>query len=736
MHRSLHITFFMAVICTTILAQNKYQQDPVYIKKTQYSIKLDGHLEDAWFKGSTAHKFWQYFPGDSTQAEYQTEIYMTYDDEFLYVAAKCYAGSDTYVTPSLRRDYRAGGNDNITLLFDTFNDGMNAFVFGTNPYGVQREALIANGGSQSGDFNTAWDNKWYSSTQRYNKYWIAEFAIPFKTLRYKEGSTRWRFNSYRFETHKNERSSWIRIPRNQIIMNLAFMGEIIWDKPLKKPGPNVSLIPYIAGGADRDFEEGEKSYNSKFNIGGDAKIAITPSLNLDVTVNPDFSQVEVDQQITNLDRFELFFPERRQFFLENADLFASFGSSRLRPFFSRRIGVARDTVTGQNIQNQIYGGLRLSGKLNEKLRVGFLNMQTAKVESSDLPSFNYSVAALQHRIFSRSNVGFIFVNKQILTGPSDEFSLGTSNYNRLMGVDYNLASADNQWTGKIFYHHAITPEQTDKSFAHGARITHMHPRYQFEWVHEYVGAGYDAQVGFVPRNDYFRITPQAQLIFYGEDGKLLNQHGPGISYDIFWGRGLGRTDHLIDVFYEMQLRDNSNIRLSLQNQYTLLFNDFDPTRTDATPLLNGSEYSYTNFAAEIRTDQSKIISAQLEPYLGQFFNGTRYGVDGTITLRLQPYSMVAFNVSANRISLPDPYATASLFLIGPRVDLTFTRNVFLTTFVQYNNQLDNLNINARFQWRFQPASDFFVVFTDNYMTHDFSIRNRALIAKFTYWFNI
>jgi len=736
MHRSLLNTFFIVVVSTTIFAQNKFQQAPIHIKKTQQPINLDGKLEDTWFTGSNAHRFWQYFPGDSTQAEYQTEIYMIYDDNFLYVAAKCYAGSNKYVTPSLRRDYRAGGNDNITLLFDTFNDGMNAFVFGINPFGVQREALIANGGSQSGDFNTAWDNKWYSSAKRYDQYWIAEFAIPFKTLRYKEGSTRWRFNSYRFETNKNERSSWIRIPRNQIIMNLAFMGEIIWDKPLKKPGPNVSLIPYLAGGTDRDFEEGEASYNSNFNIGGDAKIAITPGLNLDVTVNPDFSQVEVDQQITNLDRFELFFPERRQFFLENADLFASFGSMRLRPFFSRRIGVARDTVTGQNIQNQIYGGLRLSGKLNEKLRVGFLNMQTAKVESSDLPSFNYSVAALQHRIFSRSNVGFIFVNKQTLTDQSDEFSLGTANYNRLMGVDYNLASADNQWTGKIFYHHAITPEQTDKSFAHGARITHMHPRYQFEWVHEYVGAGYDAQVGFVPRNDYFRITPQAQLIFYGEDGKLLNQHGPGISYDIFWGRGLGRTDHLIDAFYEMQLRDNSNIRLSLQNQYTLLFDEFDPTRTDVTPLPNGTEYNYTNFAAEIRTDQSKIISAQLQPYLGQFFNGTRYGVDGTITLRLQPYSMVALNVSANRINLPEPYATASLFLIGPRVDLTFTRNVFLTTFVQYNNQLDNLNINARFQWRFQPASDFFVVFTDNYMTHDFSVRNRALIAKFTYWFNI
>ena len=256
-----------------------------------------------------------------------------------------------------------------------------------------------------------------------------------------------------------------------------------------------------------------------------------------------------------------------------------------------------------------------------------------------------------------------------------------------------------------------------------------------EWSHELVGEGFDARVGFVPRTDYFRINPSAQLNFYSDTG-LFTQHGPGVMADVFWGRGLGRTDHEYSLFYSVQLRDNSRIMLVFQNQYTLLFNDFDPTRTGGVPLPTGTEYRYNNFTASISTNQNKAISAELEPYVGQFFNGNRYGVDGTLTFRLQPYSLIALNVSANRIELPEPHATANLFLIGPRIDLTFSKSIFLTTFVQYNNQLDNVNLNARFQWRFAPASDFFIVYTDNYLTNDWSIRNRALIAKLTYWLNV
>ena len=300
---------------------------------------------------------------------------MCYDDANLYIAAKCYSEGSNYIVPSLKRDYRAGGSDNITFLIDPFGDRTNAFVFGINPYGVLREALIANGGSQiRRDWDDSWDAKWRGKAQIYDGYWVGELAIPLKSIRFQEGSQNWRFNSYRFDTQGNENSSWVRIPQNQWIINLAFMGNMIWEEPLKKQRTSISVIPYLAGSSIQDFEEGQTKPDFDWNVGGDAKVSITSGLNLDLTFNPDFSQVEVDRQVTNLSRFEIFFPERRQFFLENADLFQDFGHPFLaRPFFSRRIGIARDTATGVHLQNPIQYGARLSGRLDRDTRIGLLN---------------------------------------------------------------------------------------------------------------------------------------------------------------------------------------------------------------------------------------------------------------------------------------------------------------------------------------------------------------------------
>ena len=273
-----------------------------------------------------------------------------------------------------------------------------------------------------------------------------------------------------------------------------------------------------------NIEENEPS-DVSFGLGGDAKIAVTPGLNLDLTINPDFSQVEVDRQVTNLTRFEIFFPERRQFFLENSDLFGSFGEDQINPFFSRRIGVSKDTTEDSTIENPILFGARLSGKLDNNWRVGFLDMQTAKDDVNGLPSFNYMVSAVQRNLFSRSNIGFIFVNKQTF---QEEYSKDAYNeFNRVVGVDYNLNSADNAWTGKVFYHRSIGVEKLDKEFAHGARLRYTRRRFELEWNHQWVGENYDAEVGFVPRINFFRLNPQAELFFYNDKGQV-NQHGPSI----------------------------------------------------------------------------------------------------------------------------------------------------------------------------------------------------------------
>ncbi len=722
----------------------------LHLKKTTEKIVLDGQLnEAAWFAAAGASDFWQFFPSDSARAGGETEIYMTYDENNLYVAVKCYSSSNQFLIPTLKRDYSFRNSDNISILFDTYNDQTNAYLFGMNPEGVRREALISSGGRDRSAFDGSWDNKWDGEAKKYENYWIAEFAIPFKTIRFTEGSTRWRFNAYRNDTQINEITSWVNIPRNNILMDLTYMGNMIWDEPLQKPKTNISVIPYTAGSVIRDFENlDETKAVTDFSFGGDAKIAVTSGLNLDLTVNPDFSQVEVDQQVTNLDRFEIFFPEKRQFFLENADLFGSFGPSRVNPFFSRRIGVAIDTATGQNVQNKILYGARLSGKLNDKLRVGLLNMQTAKQLDNDLPSFNYTVAAVEQRVFKRSNIAFMAVNKQAIN--AEDFSSSLNEYNRVAGLEYRLASADNRWIGKSNYFQAFTPseDKTDK-FTHFTQLVYNRRKYRIEWAHLYVGDGYDAEVGFVPRKDILLLSPELSLNFYPKKG-TISEHNVG--FDARWIYKVGKDDNLIqqdfgladmglEFFWRFNFRSTARLSANVDYNRILLLSDFDPTRiqSDEIFLPAGSVHKFTTFSLNYNSSQFNLFEWELEPTVGQFYNGFRAGLQGSFTYKYPPFGFVSLDYSYNHIELDAPFESADLWLVGPRIDLTFSKKVFLTTFIQYNNQFDNLNINARFQWRFKPVSDFFLVYTDNYITNpfdQFGVRNRAIVAKLTYWLNL
>lgn len=707
----------------------------IFVKKINSEIKLDGKLEEeVWFESKPARDFWEYFPSDSTHSKVGTKIYMLFDEEHLYIGAICESKGTDYVISSLRRDFRAGGNDNLTFLIDPFQDRTNAFVFGMNPVGVRREALIANGGRAISDWNGGWDNKWQGESYIGDGFWSCELIIPLSTLRYKEGLKDWYFNAYRFDTQSNSRSTWTRIPQNQIIMSLAYMGKMEWEEPPVSQGSNISVIPYLSGRFAKDYEEGSPSdYGA--NIGGDAKIAVTPSMNLDLTVNPDFSQVEVDRQVINTDRFEILFPERRQFFLENADLFSTFGDENINPFFSRRIGIGRDT-TGNNIQVPITYGARLSGKLDRNWRLGLLNMQTLKDRETQMPNVNYTVAALQRKVFSRSNVGLIFVNKESFT--KDPEIKVPSAYNRIIGLDYNLASSDNRWLGKVFYHQAITDNKKYKGYekyAQGARIAFIDRNYGFGIDQQWVRGGYNPEVGFLRRSDYFRVNPSAQLFFYPKSGKIT-RHNLQAEITYFWKPLYGKTDHEWQLNWGTNFSNTSVLRFSLSNRFTYLFRAFDPTRTGARRLPVDTDYTYTDFSMNYRSDQRKKFFYNLDLRGGEFFNGSRYSIRSGLTYRYQPYGSIEMNVNYTYVDLPEPYASAGLFLIGPRIDFTFSKSLFWTTFIQYNSQVENLNINTRLQWRFAPVSDFFLVYTDNYDTFDFGVKNRALVAKVTYWLNL
>lgn len=305
----LHL-FFIFVFLNVFGIKNSVGQSTdlptkqLHVKKAVDEIKLDGILSETdWKTANTATNFWQYFPTDSLLSIVDSEAKITFDDQFLYVGFKVIDNDvGPWVTTSLRRDFRGDHNDVISVIFDTFSDRTNGIIFGINPFGVQREGMLSGisgaSGARSG-FDLSWDNKWFSATKTYEGYWTAELAIPFKTLRYKGGATSWRANFYRIDSKTAERSTWNHIPRNQLIYSVAFTGDLIFEEPLPKPGANITLIPYASGLVSKDFLNGT---DSKFSgdFGGDVKIGITPSLNLDLTFNPDFSQVEADEQQSTL----------------------------------------------------------------------------------------------------------------------------------------------------------------------------------------------------------------------------------------------------------------------------------------------------------------------------------------------------------------------------------------------------------------------------------------------------
>ena len=705
--------------------------------KLKEPITLDGELNEEIWQNSEGWNgnFMQYFPSDTSLSSYPSRVKVAFDDTNLYLAAIMEnKGPRKYVSTSLRRDFRGEQNDGISFVFDTFNDGTNAFQFGVNPYGVQREALLANGGSRSDDLNLAWDNKWFSEAKIMENHWQVEVVIPLSTLRFNEGAQNWNVNFYRIDSDSGERSTWAPIPRNIPIITTAFLRKMIFEEPLKKKGANISLIPYVAGRTSRNFLS-NTSESLTPAVGGDAKIGIGPAMNLDLTFNPDFSQVEVDQQVTNLDRFEIFFPERRQFFLENGDLFDSFGQPRSRPFFSRRIGVDIDSATGQNVQSRIIYGARLSGKLNENWRIGAMNMQTATDDAAGIVGKNFSVLALQKKVFARSNIGLIYVNKESLALDESQQVFDPTAYNRLLGIDYNLNSANGKWTGKIFYHRTFESAEVEKPYSFNAYLLYSDLHWNWSFSVQDVGKSFNPEVGFVPRSDFKRINPDLSYFFYPKS-KYINRHGPKVELEGFWNETLGTTDRDINLGYIVRFNSLAQVEITQRNRYVYLFNNFDPTRSGGQPLAAGTDYSYRNLLVEFRSNPRKKVNVGMLGEFGEYFTGSIQRLTTETGVRLGYLANISMNFNYARIRLPKPQRDADLVLIGPRIDLTLTKDLFWTTFVQYNSQIDNLNINTRVQWRYAPASDFFLVYTDNYFPGDFLPKQRSLVFKLNYWLNL
>jgi hypothetical protein len=727
------LLFLIALLtCTLAFSQKPNANFQYHIKRATSSIKIDGKTdEQAWKDAKVAGRFYQVLPMDTSMAIHPTDVKMAFDDKNIYVL---YINHDTlpgpYMVESMRRDFSFGKNDNDLLFLDTFNDLTTGFSFGSNARGGQWDGLMSNGSS----IDLSWDNKWQSEVSFTDDYWIWEAAIPFKTIRYKKSVKSWGINFARNDLKSTEKSSWTPINRQFPTASLALTGDLIWDKPPPEPGLNISLIPYVNVGRIVNYEENLDAVYKK-NIGFDAKIGLTSSLNLDLTVNPDFSQVDVDEQQTNLDRFELFFPERRQFFLENGDIFNNFGFQSIRPFFSRRIG----------LNAPIHYGGKLSGKINQNWRVGAMSMRTGKNNKDETPGSLYNVFSLQRQLFKRSNISAIFVNRDLIGENPKDIAKPLASFNRTLGLEFNLRSNDNQWSGKTFLIKTFSPSKLEDNTIFAGNIERSTRHWKYELQFESVGVGIEAnEVGYVPRKNYVSIKPRVGYLFFPKKGKVLS-HGPGVMLRQYFSREDNKSfEYLRFINYEFTFKDRSTLMFWTARDYLKLQNSFDPTNTNVETIAANTEHKWQSGGFSFNSKPQSVFTYALSSRVGGYYaHGERINLEGQIGYRFQPYVAILMRANYNRITFTtDPLLPKglenkqfNLWLFGPRIDITLSNKLFFTNFLQYNQQSNNVNLNTRFQWRYSPASDLFLVYTDNYYADNFNVRNRSLVLKFTYWFN-
>lgn len=709
--------------------QEAYQAQVYY---TNQVVTIDGELQESiWEEAIPARDFWQKWPTDTAFAAAKTEVRIAYDENFLYVSAINYDNGSRFIE-TLKRDTGHWGSDGFAIVLDPVNERSNGFIFGVNAGGAQMEGLISMGAGETISEN--WDAKWYSQTKEYADYWVVEMAIPFKSLRYKTDVMTWGVNFIRNDMERNVYSTWAKVPLQMDGVDLGFTGALNWTNPPPLANGNIVLIPYVTGGSTQNFEDNEP-HEFTYNAGLDAKIAVTSSLNLDVTINPDFSQVDVDRQVTNLSRFSLFFPERRNFFLENSDLFSNFGTGGIRPFFSRRIGLEN----GEQIP--IRAGLRLSGNLTNDLRIGIMNIQTEK--RGDVPEQNFFVATLQQRVLKRSSINALIVNKESFNLPEES---DRRRYNRVAAFEFRYLSQDGKWRGHARYHRSFTPDNDNLNNYFGQYIEYQSRNFWVGLASEQVGRNYIAETGFTPRIynydavrdtteriGYLRVNPWAGYNFRPENSKILNQHGPRAWTRVFYNENGAFNERNSGFGYNFNFKNTSGIWMEFNDdEIALPF----PIEIVGDNLFQAENYRFQSSYFEYWSDRRRNFSGNIFVRYGGFYTGERFGYGGGINFRKQPFMNISITYNRNEIMLPEEFEDQTFELLGTTIEFSFSNTMFWTTFMQYNTQGNNFGINSRFQWRFKPMSDLFIVYTDNYIADTFAVQNRAIVLKLNYWLNL
>lgn len=724
------LLFVLLMYSTSLWAQPEVSEFKnvfrVENNRTNEVIKIDGILDEAVWKGSNmATDFYQKTPFFAKEADPKTEVRFTYDDDYLYMAAMCIQ-ENPVVIKSLKRD-EFWDNDGIAMILDPLNTRTNAFLFGVTAAGAQWDAQYA---PDSG-INSDWSNKWKAEVKVYDGYWTAEIAVPFKILRYSDTDIVWGLNIVRGIQGLNEFHNWTAVPESFWPPNPAFAGAMIWDAPPTKKSGNYNIIPYVTSSLLK--ERGEKAA-LKANAGLDARFAITSTMNADVTINPDFSQIEVDEQVTNLTRFSIFLPEKRTFFLENSDIFGNFGLGPVNPFFTRRIGIDEN---GQAVP--LLYGLRATGNVSKDVRVGVMNTHTGK--SEETIGQNQTAIAVQKR-FGLSTIQGLFVNQQGF----DNFNPIDKSFSRNAGLEGKYKSDDGKTELYGSLHQSFKDGYQDKTGFYNFGAGYQNASWNVQTSMMIVQENYFTDMGFNLRVDNYDAERDTSIrlgfnqtfstIDYTirpQEGKV-QRHQFGFENFMVFNPDWSFNERLNRLRYFLRFQNTSEFNVRLDNNAVELLFPFSFV-SDAETLPVG-RYNFTSLNLEFNSDSRKLLQYELGTKVGQFYNGTLAQFDAGINYRVQPWGNFGITYQYNQLDFPDPYGNTTITALRAKVEIGFSRNIIWTTLFQFVEQSDYMGINSRLQWRFAPMSDLFLVFIDNYdvLGQTAQNNNRALALKLNYWY--
>ena len=691
-------------------------------------VKLDGVLDEpAWSEAPVANGFIQNDPREGTPATYDTEVRVLYSDDALYfgVWAKD-AEPSKIIVSDLKKDYGTGGSDGFRIVLDTFHDGRNGYQFATNPAGAKWDSQMANEGR---DNNSNWDGIWDVKTRITETGWFAEIWIPFRTLKFGDEDPQvWGINFERKLRRINEDSYWSPIPRIYDAQRVSLAGTLEGMRGLHA-GKSLRVKPYALTSGSRVTT---KPMAGDFQGGLDVKYGVTSGLVWDFTVNTDFSQVEADEQQVNLTRFNLFFPEKRDFFLENQGIFnfgsegggfggGNFGAGRtnqtqdMRLFFTRRIGLSND---GQALP--ILGGTRLSGRQGA-YSVGVLNIQQR--EDQGVPATNFSALRLRRDVLANSDIGAVLLDKEV-NGPS---------FNRLAGVDANFRFGNLNLNG--FAARTFSPASAVAS--KGSELT---SRASFDYRNRQWRAGakfttignrLNDELGFIPRVGVNEVNAQLNRTLRPKWlPRAIREFMPHWVLSQFNRQDGGALDQRAqDFHFAINLANGSFIEPGVNTNLEIIRTPFMLNSARGAKVVNG-QYEYSEYFVTYRANDSARLGSGLRYGIGKFYDGYKRTYAWGPTFRPNEKLNASLTMQLNDISLPTVSYLSTL--MTTRVNYNFNTKVFLNALLQYSTDSHQLSSNIRFNIIHRPLSDFFFVYNEHRDEHTGLMQDRSLIAKVTY----